>query len=190
PLFDSARLFAAGPTTGGQLAATATGAPLRTAFLYIPNGAIPAAWWPTGDGADFKWGRTLEPLEKCRPFVQVLGELDHHTAEAGPDGGGDHARGGGTFLTGGRPKESATDIRAGTSIDEVIAQEVGHLTRFPSLELSCDRGTRTTGACDTGYSCAYQFNLSWSTPTSPKTPEANPRLVFERLFGAGKPGER
>ncbi|MBO0699688.1 MAG: DUF1552 domain-containing protein, partial [Zavarzinella sp.] len=108
----------------------------------------------------------------------------------GPDGGGDHARGGGTFLTGVRLKKSATDIRAGTSIDQVIAQEVGHLTRFPSLELSCDPGTRTTGACDTGYSCAYQFNLSWSTPTSPKTPEANPRLVFERLFGAGKPGER
>jgi hypothetical protein len=190
PLFDSARVFAAGPTTTGQLAATAAGAPLRTAFLYIPNGAIPAAWWPTGEGADFKWGRTLEPLEKCRSFVQVLGELDHHTAEAGPDGGGDHARGGGTFLTGVRLKKSATDIRAGTSIDQIIAQEVGHLTRFPSLELSCDPGTRTTGACDTGYSCAYQFNLSWSTPTSPKTPEANPRLVFERLFGAGKPGER
>ncbi len=190
PLFESVRpaRLLAGPA-GDPLAATATGAPLRTAFVYFPNGAIPSAWWPTGEGTGFKWGRTLEPLEKARPFVQVFGGLDHHTAEPGPDGAGDHARGGGTFLTGVRLKKSATDIHAGVSIDQRIAREVGHLTRFPSLELSCDPGART-GSCDSGYSCAYQFNLSWSSPTTPKTPEANPRLAFERLFGAGKPGER
>jgi hypothetical protein len=86
-------------------------------------------------------------------------------------------------------KKSATDIRAGTSIDQLIAQKVGHLTRFPSLELACDAG-RKSGACDSGYSCAYQYNLSWSTATMPMPPETNPRLAFERLFGAGKPGER
>jgi hypothetical protein len=170
-------------------AATSTGAPLRSAFVYFPNGAIPSAWWPTGDGADFQWSRTLQPLEKLKDHVQVLGGLDHRTAEAGPDGGGDHARGGGTFLTGVRLRKSSTDIRAGVSIDQVIARDVGHLTRFPSLELSCESVSRT-GNCDSGYSCAYQFNLAWSSPTTPKTPEANPRLVFERLFGAGKPGER
>src|SRR5437868_8155033 len=101
PLFESlrpARLLGADAAPGGALATTPTGAPLRTAFVYFPNGAIPAAWWPTGEGADFKLNRTLQPLEKCREFVQVLGGLDHRTAEAGPDGGGDHARGGGTFL--------------------------------------------------------------------------------------------
>src|SRR5215468_4045787 len=70
-----------------------------------------------------------------------------------------------------------------------MARAIGHLTRFPSLELTCDSMTRS-GACDSGYSCAYQFNISWSSPTTPKTAESNPRLVFERLFGAGKPGER
>jgi hypothetical protein len=190
PLFESlrpARLLAA--PAGGQLATTATGAPLRTAFVYFPNGAIPAAWWPAADGADFKLSRTLQPLEPHRKSVQVVGGLDHETAEPGPDGAGDHARGNGTFLTGVRLKKSATDIRAGVSIDQVIAREVGHLTRFPSLELTCDSVTRT-GGCDSGYSCAYQFNISWSSPTTPKTAEPNPRLVFERLFGAGKPGER
>ena len=108
---------------------------------------------------------------------------------AGPDGAGDHARGNGTFLTGVRLKKSATDIRAGVSIDQVIARQVGHLTRFPSLELACD-AVRKSGACDSGYSCAYQYNLSWSSPTTPMPPESNPRLVFERLFGAGPPGER
>jgi hypothetical protein len=115
--------------------------------------------------------------------------LDHQTAEPGPDGAGDHARGNGTFLTGVRLKKSATDIRAGISIDQVMARALGHLTRFPSLELTCDSAAKTAG-CDSGYSCAYQYNLSWSSPTTPRTAEANPRLVFERLFGAGKPGER
>src|SRR5262249_36902736 len=78
-----------------RLAATAGGAPPRTAFVYFPNGAIPAAWWPTGEGADFKFGRTLAPLEPFRKDVQVLGGLDHKTADPGPDGAGDHARGNG-----------------------------------------------------------------------------------------------
>jgi hypothetical protein len=32
--------------------------------------------------------------------------------------------------------------------------------------------------------------MSWSSPTTPMTPEANPRLLFERLFGAGAQGQR
>ncbi len=115
--------------------------------------------------------------------------MNHRTAEGGPDGAGDHARGGGTFLTGVRLKKSATDIRAGVSIDQVIARGIGHLTRFPSLELASDSIHRA-GACDSGYACAYQYNMSWSSPTTPMTPETNPRLVFERLFGEGAPGER
>jgi hypothetical protein len=63
------------------------------------------------------------------------------------------------------------------------------LTRFPSLELTCD-AVRKSGNCDSGYSCAYQYNLAWQSPTTPVAPEPNPRLLFERLFGAGRPGER
>ncbi|HEV3081188.1 MAG TPA: DUF1552 domain-containing protein [Gemmataceae bacterium] len=191
PLFESLRptgLFAA-ELPPGNLACTQTGAPLRTAFLYFPNGAIPAAWWPTGAGAEFQWSRTLKPLEKQKGHVQILAGLDDKPAEPGADGAGDHARGNGTFLTGVRLKKSATDIRAGVSIDQVLAKECGHLTRFPSLELTCDAAPRT-GGCDSGYSCAYQFNLSWSSATTPKSAESNPRRVFERLFGDGKPGER
>ena len=191
PLFESVRptrLLAAAPAVAGP-ATAATGAPLRTAFIYFPNGAIPGAWWPTGDGTAFKLSRTLQPLDKVRHAVQVLGGLDHKTAEPGPDGAGDHARANGTFLTGVRLKKSSTDIRAGVSFDQLLAREIGVQTRFPSLELSCDPGARS-GGCDSGYSCAYQFNLSWSSPTTPKAAEANPRHLFERLFGAGKPGER
>ncbi len=162
---------------------------MRAAFVYFPNGAIPAAWWPSGEGTDFQLKKTLQPLEAQRGLVQIMGGLNHKTAEAGPDGAGDHARGNGTFLTGVRLKKSATDIRAGVSIDQVMARHLGHLTRFPSLELACDAG-RKAGACDSGYSCAYQYNLSWSSATTPMPPESNPRLAFERLFGTGKPGER
>ena len=171
------------------VATTATGAPLRTAFLYFPNGAIQPTWWPKGEGTDFTLHSTLEPLQGLKQHLQVLGGLDHVHATAGPDGAGDHARASGTFLTGVRMKKSATDIRAGVSIDQAIAREIGRLNRFSSLELTCD-AVRRTGACDSGYACAYQFNLSWSSATTPLTPEGNPRLLFERLFGAGSPGER
>ena len=189
PAFESLgslKLFAA---TGGKLATTASGAPLRAAFLFFPNGAIQSAWWPKDEGKDYEFSRTLKPLEPLREHIQVLGELDQKAAYGGPDGAGDHARGNGVFLTGVRLKKSATDIHAGISIDQAIAREIGHLTRFPSLELSSD-AIRTSGACDSGYACAYQFNLSWSSETTPVAAESNPRMVFERLFGAGAPGER
>lgn len=173
----------------GSLGATATGAPLRAVFLSFPNGAIPSAWWPEEPGKQFEFSQTLKPLESLRNDIQVLGGLNHVNANPGPDGAGDHARGGATFLTGVRLKKSATDIRAGISIDQVLAREIGHLTRFRSLELTCD-ASRNSGACDSGYACAYQYNISWSSPTTPMAPEANPRLVFERLFGSGQPGER
>jgi len=192
PAFESllpVRSLAALTSPANPLATTATGAPLRTVFLYFPNGAIQPTWWPKGDITNFEFSRTLQPLESVRQHIQILGGLDHVNATAGPDGAGDHARANGTFLTGVRMRKSATNIRAGISIDQVIAKEVGHLTRLPSLELTCDAG-RNTGACDSGYSCAYQFNVSWSSATTPMTPEANPRQVFERLFGAGAAKER
>jgi hypothetical protein len=183
----SSRGLAADGAAG--LAATASGAPLRAAFVYFPNGAIPASWWPSGAGTDCQFKRTLQPLEPHKALVQILGGLNQKTADGEADGPGDHARGLGTFLTGVRLNKSATNIRAGISIDQVLARRIGHLTRFPSLELACEVGRRS-GVCDSGYSCAYQYNLSWSSPTTPVPAESNPRLAFERLFGTGAPGQR
>lgn len=190
PAFGSllpSRVLAA--TAAARLATTATGAPLRTAFVFFPNGAIPSYWWPEGGESDFRLKSTLLPLEPMRRHLQVLGGLEHANANGGKDGGGDHARGNAVFLTGTRINKSATDVRAGISIDQVIAKEVGHLTRFPSLELSCDLSRKSAG-CDSGYSCAYQYNISWQSATTPMASENNPRLVFERLFGTGAHGER
>jgi len=188
PAFESIRPLNLLADAGGASAKTA---PLRMAFFYVPNGTIPSAWWPEGDGGkDFELSRTLKPLENVRNQLQVISGLDDLNADPGPDGAGDHARAGGTFLTGVRVKKTAgSDIYAGASIDQVVAQKIGHLTRFPSLELSCD-AVRKAGNCDSGYSCAYSYNLAWRSPTQPLSPEPNPRLVFERLFGAGSASER
>ncbi len=173
---------------GGAAAKTA---PLRMAFLYVPNGIIPAGWWPEGDGgSDFQLSETLQPLAKVKDKIQVISGLEDISANAGADGGGDHARAGGTFLTGVRIKKtSGSDIHAGVSIDQIVARQIGDQTRLSSLELSCD-AIRKAGDCDSGYSCAYEYNLAWKSPNQPVTPETNPRLAFERLFGAGSPKER
>ena len=182
--FGSNSLLATTSSAETALAQTATGAPLRTAYLYFPNGAIPSAWWPESTGNDYQLSETLESLKPVRDSIQIMAGLDNVSANPGADGGGDHARGGGTFLTNVRLNKSSTDLRAGKSIDQVIAENVGHLTRLPSLELSCE-SDRRGGSCDSGYSCAYQYNISWKSPTTPMASESNPRLVFERLFGAG-----
>jgi hypothetical protein len=186
----SPRVLASAARASASLAVTKSGMPMRMAFVYFPNGANQPCWWPKGMGKDFELNRTMKPLEPLKAKIQVLGGLDNLSANAGKDGGGDHARASSTFLTGVRIKKtSGADIRAGTSIDQLAAQRIGHLTRFPSLELTCD-GVRKSGSCDTGYSCAYDWNMSWRTPTTPMAPEPNPRMVFERLFGSGSPGER
>lgn len=192
PAFESFLPRAAAATSSGAraLATTASGAPLRMAFLYFPNGAIQDKWTPTGSGRNFSFGQTLSPLDALKHRVQVIAGLDHRNAEAGPDGAGDHARANGTFLTGVRVKKTAgSDIFAGVSVDQIAAQHIGQATRFASLELSCDPH-RKSGGCDSGYSCAYESNLAWRSPTSPLSPESNPRLVFERLFGSGPAGQR
>jgi len=94
-----------------NLAKTATGAPLRTGFIFFPNGAIPSRWWPEGAERDFAFSPTLQPLEAVRKHIQVLGGLDHHNATSGPDGAGDHARGNSVFLTGVRINKSPTEVR-------------------------------------------------------------------------------
>lgn len=176
------------PSLARRAAAAAEAArpPRRLAYLYVPNGVNVARWQVEGEGADFRFSPTLEPLEPFRRDVTVISGLNHENATKGPDGGGDHSRSTAVYLTGVRPKKTGgSDIRNGVSIDQFAAQQLGHLTRLPSLELSTD-GARTSGRCDSGYSCAYQYNLSWASPTKPVPAERDPRAVFERMFGASQ----
>jgi hypothetical protein len=162
--------------------AAAADQPLRMGFVYVPNGVIMDAWTPDRTGHDYSLSDSLEPLHKVKTELQVLSGLKHDKAEANGDGGGDHARANATFLTGMQArKTSGKDIQLGVSVDQFAAQKMGHHTHFPSLELSCDQ-SRKSGSCDSGYSCAYSYNLSWSSAKTPTPAETNPRLVFERLF--------
>jgi len=79
-------------------------------------------------------------------------------------------------------KTEGADIRAGTSLDQIVAQSFGKETQLASLELAID-SVEVLGACDQGYSCAYVNTISWRNPTTPLPMENNPRAVFERLFG-------
>ncbi|MGC4014364.1 MAG: DUF1552 domain-containing protein [Luteolibacter sp.] len=120
-----------------------------------------------------------------RDHFSVFRGLDQRKAAPNGDGAGDHARANATFLTGCQARKTAgSDIRLGISVDQLAAHELGHLTRLPSLELSTDP-PRAAGECDSGYSCAYQFNLSWRSENIPAPAERDPRLVFEKLFGSG-----
>ncbi len=169
-------------------ASNTTRAPKRMAFVYSPNGKNMEQWRPEGMGSNYTLSPTLEPLAALKGDFQVLSGLDHRNATNGGDGPGDHARANATFLTGMRAKKTAgADIRLGISVDQVAARQLGKSTRLPSLELSCD-AARGSGKCDSGYSCAYQYNISWRDKKVPMPPEANPRLVFERLFGKDTAG--
>jgi hypothetical protein len=164
--------------------AAATKPPLRLAFTYVPNGVTLADWTPDASGRGFAFTRILKPLEPFRDDVIVVSGLAHRNGLALGDGPGDHARAAASYLTGVHPRKTAgADIRNGVSIDQIIAQHLASETRFPSIELGCD-DSRTVGNCDSGYSCAYTNSIAWRTETMPMPPETNPRLVFERLFGA------
>jgi hypothetical protein len=162
----------------------ATGkAPVRLAFVYVPNGIIMKEWTPGGAGNEFEFTRILKPLQPLREDIFVISGLADHNGNALGDGPGDHARAGASFLSGVHCKKTAgSDIHAGVSADQVAAQQLGAKTRFPSIELGCE-DSRTVGNCDSGYSCAYTNSIAWRTPTTPMPPEVNPRAAFERLFG-------
>jgi hypothetical protein len=163
--------------------------PTRAAFTYVPNGVHGPAWKPTTTGAGFDLPPILAPLKPVRDDVLVLSGLTLDKARAHGDGGGDHARAMAAFLTGTHPhKTNGAGLRAGVSVDQVIAARVGRATRFASLEIGCE-GSKSDGACDHGYSCAYQTNLSWRGESTPAPKEIDPRLVFERLFGGPNPAE-
>jgi len=165
------------------LQAAEGGPPRRMAFFCVPNGMHMPDWTPKEEGPLGELPPILAPLAPLKESVTVLTGLTLDGGRPHRDGPGDHARSAASFLTGAHPyKTDGKDIRNGVSVDQAAAAKVGHLTRFASLELGCERSAQA-GNCDSGYSCAYTSNIAWRTPTSPLAKEINPRAVFDRLFG-------
>ncbi|MFN0019684.1 MAG: DUF1552 domain-containing protein [Pirellulaceae bacterium] len=183
PLFDAMlpRTLVAAEPTGSK-----SKPPVRMAFISFPNGAIMPAWRPEGKGTSFELKETLAPLSDVKSHLTIISGLAQDNGRAKGDGPGDHARSASSLLTGAHPvKTSGANIKVGASVDQVAAAKAGTSTRHPSLEIGTERG-RDAGGCDSGYACAYSNNISWKTESTPMAKEINPRLVFERLFGAAK----
>src|SRR5690606_11855862 len=117
-----------------------------------------------------------------RNDFNVLSNLTAHWGRPLLAGAGDHGRALAGYMTGMEVNQDVTNLRSGVSADQIAAAAIGHETRLPSLELGLEEA-RMAGNCDNGYSCAYVYNVAWKTPSHPLPPIANPRLVFERIFG-------
>ena len=150
-------------------AATATTPVKRFGVVYHPNGVIYDRWLPTGTGSNFELSFTLQALQKFKENLTVITGLYSDQAEAIGDGGGDHSRACGTYLTGVHVKKSDSLVQNAISMDQIVAKAFGRETQLSSLQMTVDDNS-LLGSCDLGYSCAYSSTLSWLTPTLPLPP--------------------
>src|SRR6187455_1691688 len=167
-------------------------APPRRFFAgFVPHGAAPGYWVPEKEGAlPAKLPFTWQPLEPFRDSLTILTGL-HSTSSEPPPGetGADHWVAA-AFLCGDKPKKTAgADVRAGHTIDQIIAEKIGRETLLPSVEMSVEDPGSGSSNCGEGYSCVYTNTIAWASPTTPLPMELNPQVVFERLFGSGSTPE-
>jgi hypothetical protein len=159
-------------------------APVRLAWFYLPNGIDMRGWTPPAEGPLGALPAVLAPFEPVKNDVMVLSNLTTNWGRPLQDGPGDHGRAMASYMTGVQVyKTAGADLRVGISADQIAAKAVGHLTKLPSLEIGLEE-SRQAGNCDSGYSCAYVYNVSWKTETQPLPAISDPRNLFERLFGA------
>ena len=169
-----------------SLAAAAAGkAPVRMAFLYMPNGVNTPAWMPQGTGRDFILSPTLSPLAAVKDKITVVSNL-WNAASKGGDG---HYVKEAAILTCATIKKTpGADLANATSVDQLAAQNVAQLsqgaTPLPSLELGITPVAIGVDAV-VGYTRIYGSHIAWANATTPLAREINPRAAFERLFRAG-----
>jgi hypothetical protein len=151
-------------------------------------GRSQSLWSPVNTGRDFDLTPSaLRPLEAFRKYVTIVSDTDVRNAEAvtAPEIGGDHFRSSAVFLTQTHPKQTeSSDVRAGTSLDQIYARRFGQDTPIPSMQL-CIENVDQAGGCAYGYSCVYTDMISWASPTEPLPMIRDPRMAFDQLFGAG-----
>jgi hypothetical protein len=150
--------------------------PLRFAALFSGNGFHSKEWWAKGEGKDLQLGGVLKPLEPHREKVTFIRGLYNEEALKGNI----HSSQTGNLLSG-APLASGGEIRSGTSIDQLLAQRIGHQTKVPSLVLGCEK---SNSSVHKNYSMIYSSHISWSSPTTPTPLELYPALAFDRLFKA------
>lgn len=176
------------PLLDGMAAAGAPAArPARLVAIYLGNGMNMAAWTPPAEGA-LVLSPTLAPLAPVAGHLLVVSGLDNRRGGSN-EMGGLHSRIQPAWLTGTHARRTeGTDVAAGVSMDQVAAAAIGRTTVLPSLELALE-SVELTRACEPAFACTYVSTLSWRDRTTPLPMEADPRSVFERLFGDGRPAE-
>ena len=166
--------------------AQTTPAPIRLIYIFVPNGLDMATFRPATTGEGYVTPPMLEPLEALKADFSVVTGLENFPGR--PDELGDHAAGTASFITCAHANKSESVIGLGVSADQVAAQQFGNLTRLPSLQLGIDVG-RASGDCDSGYSCVYARNISWSDQTTPLPKIVDPPAVFDQIFQGYDPNE-
>lgn len=149
-------------------------APTRMAILFAGCGFHTHQWWAKGEGASLELGKVLHPLNDYRDRMVFIRGLFNAEALKGNI----HSSQTGNLLSG-APLTSGGMIRSGTSIDQLVAQRVGHRTKLPSLVLGCEK---SNPAVHKNYSMLYSSHISWSSPTTPTPLEVYPALAFDQLF--------
>ncbi len=151
----------------------------RLSYVYMPMGFNPTEWTPVrparGEAALDKLPSSLHSLEAVKEHVTVITGMEVRTPYPGS-----HAACNSAFLS--TSHTQRCNFRLGPTVDQIAARHIGQQTRLPSLQLAMDQ-LNIIGQCDNGYAYADQSALSWASPTLPLPSEAQPRVIFERLFG-------
>jgi len=171
PWLESIRVWGSESTTAQGDAA----APKRFAALFMACGVNPEHWWAKGAGEQMELSSTLQPMEPLKTKLNVINGLFNRNAT----GVGIHPGQTGNILSGASLQKGA-ELRGGISVDQVLANHLGHQTAQPSLVLGCEQPT--TGYHETNFSMAYSSHISWQNATSPVPMEVYPALAFDSLF--------
>ncbi len=170
PWMESLRVWGDEPT----IAQTASQAPTRMAILFAGCGFHRHEWWAKGEGAAMELGKVLRAAER---FSRSHGVHPRPLQRRGAQG--EHSQFADRQSAFRRAPGAGGTIRSGTSVDQVVAQRIGHQTKLPSLVLGCEKANPSVHK---NYSMLYSSHISWSSPTTPTPLEVYPALAFDQLF--------
>jgi hypothetical protein len=164
----------------GQTAAPAKAntPPLRLGIVFFSNGVEPAHWWAKGSGVNMELGPGLQPMMPHRADMIFIQGLYNQTAHVSTS---PHL-GRMNILSGATVSLDPKEIRVGTSMDQVLAAQIGGRTSIPSLVLGIEPNELRL---EDGLSMIYGSSVSWISPTKPATKEIYPARTFDRLVGDG-----
>jgi hypothetical protein len=167
------------PAIGQTIGAAKTSAPpLRLGIVFFSNGVEPIHWWAKGSGANMELGPVLQAMMPHREDMVVIDGLFNQSAHVSTS---PHL-GRMNLLSGAPVSLDPNEIRVGTTMDQIIAAQVGHQTAIPSLVLGVEPNELRL---EDGLSMIYGSSVSWISPNKPATKEIYPSRVFDRLVGDG-----